>query len=388
MRRLAAVSAGVLLVGLLLVGIALRSDPLATSRTTWGVHPQGHRAVYELLGELGIPRQRSHVPAASLPGTVTLWWLEPDDPCRGVEEGRLETGTAQPWRALPWLEQGGTGVLFLPAHGLPCLVEAELDGQGVPWRPVDAGEESMPAEIPRERAPVPLHESVLDRPRTLPGPLHVFEEAGSGTTRAWAAPGAFVVEQQVGAGRLVWVADVRPLHNARLDAHDAAPFVVDLVAEWGAPRFDERAHGLLPPRSPWRYLATSPALPALLGVVGLAGLLAWAGHAVPRPGLPEEPETAPTLHTFVDSLAALYARTRDHGAVLARYREVTAARIRRGLHLPPETGLAGLIDALARRGVPPERARARLADADAVRSRAELLARARELDALVEEVAG
>lgn len=395
MRRYAPVSAAVLLVVLLLWGIGRRHDPLVVSRTTWGTHPVGHRAVYELLGELGIPRSRSHVPAEELPEGVTIWWLEPDDLCRGVEEGRLADGGAGPWRGLPWLRSGGTGVLFLPPHPVRCLVEAELDGEAVPWRSVDAEGGGAGAPEPvgdgLPSAPdsfVAVEGALLPRPRELPEPLLVFRETAQGAAQAATEAGPFVVEQRLGQGRLVWVADVRPLRNAHLDAGDAAPFAVDLVQRFGAPRFDEREHGLLPARSSLRYLAGSAALPALLGVVALTGLFAFAGHALPRRRLEEEPEAAPTLESFVTSLGSLYARSRDHAAVLARYRELTEGRLRRGLQLPWETTRERLVAALVRRGVPAARVRALLAEEIAVGSRAELLVRARELDALVQEVCG
>jgi hypothetical protein len=42
---------------------------------------------------------------------------------------------------------------------------------------------------------------------------------------------------------------------------------------------------------------------------------------------------APRLDAFVDAVAALYARSGDHARVLARYRTLTARRLRRRLGL-------------------------------------------------------
>src|SRR5439155_358872 len=77
------------------------------------------------------------------------------------------------------------------------------------------------------------------------------------------------------------------------------------------------------------YLLASPAVAPFIGVVLVGLLLAWHGTLVPPRRLAASGVGAPTLDTFVDALAGLYARTRDWPRVAARYRELTAARLRR-----------------------------------------------------------
>src|SRR5204863_70103 len=75
---------------------------------------------------------------------------------------------------------------------------------------------------------------------------------------------------------------------------------------------------------------------------------AWQGNLVPPRALPGPGTDTPGLDAFVDSLAALYAGTRDHARVLERYRELAAARLRRHFGMPPETPVGVLAERLAR----------------------------------------
>ena len=95
---------------------------------------------------------------------------------------------------------------------------------------------------------------------------------------------------------------------------------------------------------------------------------------------------APTLETFVASMASLYAGSRDHGRVLERYRELTAARLKRHFGLPQEVSTTALAERIRReRRLAPGRLE-RLTESQPDASAGELAAAAGELDELVEEV--
>jgi hypothetical protein len=127
------------------------------------------------------------------------------------------------------------------------------------------------------------------------------------------------------------------LSNDRLGHVDAAPFVFDWVEEWGMPWIDEHSHGVVPESGTMRYLARSPAWAACVGLFALGSLLIWRGHAWPKRRVEEVDPDAPTLAAFVESVASLYAGTRDHGRVFERYRALSLERLRRAIGLSPGT---------------------------------------------------
>ena len=191
--------------------------------------------------------------------------------------------------------------------------------------------------------------------RSLPGaPLAFFESGGfedealrgrsavgqGGWRPLWVGledQAPFALERAVGAGRLVVVADARVLTNARLDEADAAPFVFDWIRTTGPVWIDEHAHGVVPESGTLRYLLRSPAWAAMVGLLGLGLLVGWRGRAWPVRLVEEVDPEAPTLSAFVDSVARLYARSRDFDRIFERYRALSLERIRRALGLAPGT---------------------------------------------------
>jgi hypothetical protein len=160
---------------------------------------------------------------------------------------------------------------------------------------------------------------------------------------------------------------------------------MDLARAFGAPRFDERSHGLHRERHPVRFLLASAARLPLAGGLVLALLFVWAGAAWAPRRISDATVGAPTLDEFVDSLARLYAGTGDYARVLERYRELTAARLRRHFGLAAEIPLSELIDRVARGRRVDRAALARLAGGAAPADAAGLRAAVRRLDALVAE---
>lgn len=347
------------------------------SRSTFGVTPVGHGALLALLTQLGLPAGRSFAAADALPPGATVWWIEP----RGICRPRTPPADAieVPWTGDAWLAAGGVAVVVLGADADDDC--AEIAGVTVPSRAsVDRGPDASPVE---QTIDGPL----VGAPRLLPlPPLATFTGHGAGTVRAAIDGRPFVVAMPVGGGTLVLVADAAPLRNQWLDAGDAAAFAMDLVRAYGVPRIDERSHGLHRERGAVRYLVRSPAVPALLGIVGLGLLVVWHGNLWPARRAPSAAAPAPTLEAFVDSLAHLYARSGDFQRVAERYQQFTAARLRRHFGLPADTPLPALLDRLraGRRAAPA--ALAALTAPIAARSAAALTASVRALDALVEDV--
>jgi len=378
---LAAASALLVLVGLLYPD---EKRP-ELSLDTFGTGPWGYRAVFDLLTELGFPVARTAVPPDDLAPDATVWWIEPARSC-GAGDGQPVPGGG--WRGGPWVRAGGTAVLFLPAgagENARCEV---LEGVVVPPRADAAPAGTHPSRGWRQR-PARAYEltgDALPRARTIEtASLLTFTEAGDWRVRVVAREHPLVLERPFGAGRIVAVADAAVLRNEWLDHRDAAPLAVDLVQAFGVPQFHESGDGPRAPRSAAAYLATSPALLVFFGLALTGVLFTWQGSLVPPRALPGAETATPGLDAFVDSLATLYAGTRDHARVLERYRELTAARLRRHFGLPPETPVAVLAERLGRdRRLAPSTLRLFAEGAPVAGERA-LRAAVRALDALVRE---
>jgi len=379
------------------LGALLQADPLELSQSTFGNAPNGFGAAYELLGELGLSAGRSYVRAEALPADAALWWIAPNGLCDEVEGERLESGRSGVWHSLDWLRKGGTGVLWLPERGLPCLASASFAGLLMPTRAIDAAEPAQRREDAKEKEDgeaQETHASFLSGPVTRAErglgevPLRFFGSDAGWDVLARDRDGApFALAQRLGGGRLVLLADAAPLRNRWLDQEDAAPFAVDIALARGPVRFDEREHGILPTPNPVLYLARSAALPVFLGALGVALLLVWHGRALPERTLTPVEAEPPTLAAFVDSLSTLYAGTRDHDRVLERYREFTVSQLRRVLHLQPDAPFRDVHTRLVvSRGIAPERL-ALLSEREPCAGRQALEERVAELDALVREVA-
>src|SRR5438093_516429 len=299
-------------------------------------------AALDLLTGLGFRVVRTHEPPEDLAPDATVWWIEPAELCRSVPGGG--------WRGEPWVRAGGTAVLFLaPAVGEDAGC-ALLEGVVLPRRVADTSGGASPRGARGER-PATAHGvsgDALPRARTVEVPgLLTFADAGDWRVRAVSAERPLVLERALGAGRIVAVADATVLRNQSLDRGDAALLVVDLVRAFGVPRFHEGGEGPRARRSAAAYLATSPALLVFCGLALTGVLFAWQGNLVPPRALPGPGTDTPGLDAFVDSLAALYAGTRDHARVLERYRELAAARLRRHFGMPPETPVGVLAERLA-----------------------------------------
>lgn len=361
----------------------LRPDPRRElSPTTFGTAPVGYQAVFELFTELGLPVLRSYDPPGDLPADATVWWIEPDGVCRSERTSSEQDAGLEYWAGEEWIAEGGTAVVLLAPSNRVEEQCTSIAGIAVPKQTDVAAPSLHHTRAVAQAVTGPL----VPQPRHIEAAeLSTFTEAGSAEVLAQLSGQPFVLQHRLGQGRLVLVGDAHIVSNHWLDRADAAPLAMDLVRAFGVPRFDERTHGLHRERAPLRFLARSAALPALAGVLILALLFVWHGHALPPRGEARPTAGAPTLATFVDSLARLYAGTADYARVLVRYRELSVARLRRHFKLPPETPLPTVIDRLARsRRVAPERL-ALLEPGSAVASAAELRAAVAAIDAVVEE---
>jgi hypothetical protein len=389
-----AIAAAVLL---LIVGMLLPDGSERLTPTSFGTHPHGHRAVFELLMEIGFPIRRNFAPPDRIAAGSAVWWIAPDGLCLEEEETPL-------WELTGFLEQGGTAVVF-PPRDCPRLGSLEIPGRGRCCDSGEASEEEEPQEA-EESDPDAFDRwlagdfSVTEFPTELqqleggPGPgrreldaphLLRFSESGDFEVRARLDGEPFILEKQLAGGTLVLVGDATFLTNEFLDRADAAPLVVDLASHYGVALLDEFAHGMHRGRHPIAYLARSSALPVFAGLALLGLLALWRGSTLPRRSIDTADLPSPALDRFVASLASLYARSRDQGRVAERYRELTLARLRRHFGLPAETPAERIVERLRRdRRLSPALLRS-LTEPEEPRGEAALRAQTRRLDALVKE---
>ncbi|MCG8590956.1 MAG: hypothetical protein MJE66_16825 [Proteobacteria bacterium] len=361
---------------LVALGIVWPQEDWRETRTSFGTGRDGYAALQALLVRAQAGGERHFEPPARLPPGTTVWWIEPEGVCDGriALSGRGDALDRESlrWAAGDWIEAGGHALVFLEPAGAEAPVCDAVLGFALPERRVAEG-----AFVRGRKLPAPRR-LAFDR-------LRAFSEPGDWEVAATWGEEPFALTRPVGEGRVTVVADAAFLRNQHLGGADAAVLAIDWARGFGPPRLDERSHGLLPETSTFWYLVGSDALAACLGLVGLAALFAWRGAAWPPRRFSGETAEAPTLVTFVESLGALYARSRDYGRVASRYRELALARLRRHWHLPPEVRPEALAERLERAGaLDPDRARALVAEVEPD-SQAGLRRRLQELDRIVKE---
>jgi hypothetical protein len=386
------------LIVLAVLGMLLESDGREATLTTFGSERAGFKALYDLFNELGISAPRSYTAPRNLPAGATVWWLHASQPSFDVNSGPCATSEgkepAEAWQGKEWLDAGGTAVVFpAPAvrsgtcdtvAGFPLPPRLQIDEEGRALGKQDR------TELKRRRLRDPYRFAITDERQRIVRSysLHAFEGRADWTEIARIGERPFVLERNVGAGRLVVVADGTPLQNAWLAAADAAPFALDLVRRYGVPSFDENAHGFRPSQDTLTYLVESPALWVWIGLTLLGGLVVWRGALVPGRSFETGQPPGPALDSYVDSLAGWYARTTDYGAVAERYRQYALARVRRQLHLPAETPLRIVAERLQSQAAAGGSMPSTILQPAVAASRDELFAAAAALDAVIRTAPG
>lgn len=283
-----------------------------------------------------------------------MWWIEPTSLCGG---GEASGEDARAWSGGEWVEHGGTAVIFLAAGTGPpgCATIAgfalperrELGKADEPSAAPTTPEQLEQVLAPTDAAPRQVSGDRVPAPRNLTTTtVGAFAEAKDWQIAAAVEGKPFILERARGRGRVVVVGDAQFLGNVWLDHADSAPLAMDLVHAYGAPIFDERDHGFGATGGSLAYLWRSPARGALLGLMVLGVAFAWWGAAQPPRTADSPSAPAPTLESYVHSLATLYARARDHAAVAAQYRLFTLGQLRRQTGLPPDVPAALVVERL------------------------------------------
>jgi hypothetical protein len=352
---------------LLLLGLNLWMAPkvaLRESPTSFGVERQGYKAAYNLLLELGVPVRRSYVRPGAVPANGSLWLVSPS-----FLNGDLRDDDAAGGALLRWVRAGGTAVVF----GDPESDWKRLNikrGLGV------GGAANL---IKGDFAPRARQLDAIELVHFAAANDHAAHAKARVRLTCDGAP--FALEMPLGAGRLVAVADGRFMRNANLGSGDASVLLVDLVRALGPPVFDEYFHGMVESGSLVAMLAGSRVILPL--VTGLLLALLWVGEQrswPPRRPAERAEEPAPSIASFLDSLAVLYARARDPGAAFRAYRTGFLHRVRRQLWPQGEFSEQLLLERLERdRSLLPE-TRHWLIDGAAPASESELVSAVRAIE--------
>ena len=312
---------------LLVVLDRLTEEPSGPVSSSYATAPHGLAAYADLLRRAGHPvvRLRDVPGEADLDPAWTVVVLDPESP---------NVADAEALQA--FVEEGGRLLAggALPNAWLDELVAAEPTWSGAPVR--------------ESAALVPLPEVAGVRTVRAAGP-----GSWSGTGEALPAAGdadrTLLAVASPGRGRLVLLADASPLQNRLLDEADNAALGLALAGPRGRPvAFVESLHGYGPAAGvaaiPERWLFA-------LGGLVLAVLVFMVARGR-RLGPPEREDRAlpPARREYVESLAAVLARTKRPGDAAEPVRAAARARIAARAALDPEPADGALREAGRRLG--------------------------------------
>jgi len=300
----------ILLIGLLIVVASfVPREPEAdrawgAEATTYSPGPRGAKALFLLLGQIGLDAKRWRSPSYGELSKDTVLWVLTSEPFGRTERREL----------IRFLRKGGT-VIAPPAALTDVLEDAQLGKPALQEKTgplVTAWETSL---------------ELKDAPTAITGaaePMETFATAASGVpvVAAW----------RVGEGRAVSLGVEQLTQNERIGRAGNGTFLARLALALGKKHvFDEYKVGFgegglvaLLARVPYRWAI------AQLLLVAVVGLLAFAGRRLPA----EEPEPVQRRRTLehVEAVARLWEQARDAGlplgAILSAARE--RARLRLG----------------------------------------------------------
>jgi len=304
--------------------------------SSYAAHPDGARAAFLLLKDLGYHVDRSFEPVAALrhaPAHTTLVLANPSEQPSQQDVRALQT----------FIERGGlvlaTGPVaatFLP--GVPQTPDRKGDTTGVRPSRSRRQDRALPGaltdgvesiDLPAAAAPL-----ALDSPYV----------AMYGTDQAPA-----VVTARSENGRAVWWAGSAPLANGGIGRPRHVELLVNTLGVPGARTvlWDEFYHGHA--RSFWSYVAATPFFFGVLQLVGIAGaaLFTYVRRRRPIRQRVVEPRTSPL--EFIDTMGGLYERAHASAAAVSIVHAHVRRRLLTALGLPPTTGDDRLVTVAAER---------------------------------------
>jgi hypothetical protein len=389
--------------------LMLPPDSGGLAHDSYGTRAFGHRALYELLGKLGVPVERGLVPPSGhLRRDVCLVLWNPDPRLADAEPEHLR-------RIRAWVREGGAAIIapprLLPDERLPLFEQKnpfsegktileELGLPGVRMSFISAGvavdlpaaeepasrensdtapesadgaeeDEEAPFSPFRSRARPPALRAIAveaegeladcaGKIRSLRAPvgsLQIIENAStvavagrlvsslSGSSRT------LVALYALGRGRIAVVSDPTLFLNFAVGKGDNAVLAAHLFARFGRPViFDEFYHGLTVRGNPVWLFTRRPYNLLVVLVLLAAGVWVWRGAVHLGPPLPERLTKRRTLREYVEAMANIFHRGRCRAFVLKEVRDGTLWALRRRLNLSPaKESPRAIAQALARK---------------------------------------
>ncbi len=367
--------------------------------------PSGCRALYELLGRVGVPTGRWTLPLTQPlpPDATVLVMLEPGLYVRPIELRVLRH----------WVDRGGTLIVASEGVTTPTSPVRAMPEHLFVHRRAGVQPEVAPAAAGH---PAPQQWSVqhanrylqgvawleLDPARSVVGPAALLRRAQAQMVdlqRAWVVAGdpaaPLCTASAIGRGRVFYLATPAWFANGQLDRADNAIFVLNLLtAHRGSGRvlFDEYHLGNLGAGSlaawlwqpPWRFVVVWLLLAGLLAAVRCATRLGpprLGGDGAPRRPAAE----------FIAALAALHRRAGARREIARMWYDDTRRRLCRLAGSPQDLPDQRLVERLRHAGHDAAAIEAMLAGwraaAEREASETELLALARQADQVLRRCA-
>ena len=308
----------------------LTRGPEGPASSSYATAPEGVAAYADLLARNGHPvvRLRDPLGEAQLDPNSTLVLLDPGP--LGAEERA----------ALARFVEGG-GLLVAGGYA-PGRWVADLLAEPPTWAPGGP-------QVARPLVPVLAVRGVEE---VETAGLGVWEDAGEALPVLAGDQDTVAVVATRGRGRMTLIADTSILHNRLLGRRDNAAFGLAVAGEPRRPvTFVESVHGYgrasgltaVPGRWAW----------ALAGLGLAALLLMWARGRRLGPPEDEERDLPPPRLEYVESLAAVLARTKRPGEAAHPLQAAARRRLVRRAGLPADASEEALHEAAVRYGLTP-----------------------------------
>jgi len=285
--------------------------------SSYAAHPDGARAAFLLLKELGHHVERSFEPLAATrhaPEETTIVIASPSQP-----------PSQQDVRALrAFLDRGGV-VLATGPMAATFLPNMPNRSDAVRTRPSRARRQEASLPSPLSSGVVDIDMPAATAPLPLDSPyVPVY---GS-----YAEPA--VVTARFDKGRAMWWAGSTPLANGSIGRPGHAELFVNALGPAGARTvlWDEFYHGHT--RSFWSYVASTPLPVAGLQLAGIVGAALFTYSRRRRPIRPRVIEARTSPLEFIETMGGLYERARAAAAAVATVRTHVRRRLMASAGLP------------------------------------------------------
>lgn len=322
------------------------SSPSSAAPDGYSTSMNGHRALIEILGELGVPVVVSRHSSASKAGNGVLVIAEPQldaDDDRAAD--KLRAMVARATHVLVVLPR----FVGPPDRKRPGWIAARTE---LPTSDVEQVLDALDIDESVGRDDV-SNLQVADGkvPAPAEGPLQVIT-AGHVEPLVWSEQGTVLATTLIDDDTRVWIlSDPGILDNAGLRDGANLHFTIgllELIRRGGAVVFDETLHGFEEQPSLWKTLFKFPIVLVVLHLLVCGVLLLWAAVGRFGPARTAPPPLPSGKDFLIRNTAALLHFGGHDAPALRRYFATSVHHVRNELHAPRELEPMALRDWLER----------------------------------------